>query len=342
MIPIPAIDFSNAEFTEVSFSFSIFENAYFFNSKFRKKADFWVTEFHKFADFRGAIFEDIANFTRIVLGDNAECKFYHTIFKDYLIFDNKDDPLGYDFSNALLNLQGAIMEKPERCGFHTLILHPSWFIDTDPRKFVFTNIQWKNIDSDWRNTNIKAELDRLDDTPNAKRLLTIACRQFAENAENNSRFEEASKFRRMAFETERLLRKEKQIEWWNEKIFCRQILTEIGEKLKNAPFDFAHFLYRTTSYYGESSARAFKLLMLIILLSAFLYWTPLSQFLDKENFRSLEFLEAVSYSLRVMVLQRPEPFPANTFGKWVVALESVLAPLQAALLALAIRRKFMR
>lgn len=43
-----------------------------------------------------------------------------------------------------------------------------------------------------------------------------------------------------------------------------------------------------------------------------------------------------------MALQKPEPLPANRRAKALVLFEIILGPLQAALLALAIRRKFMR
>jgi hypothetical protein len=43
-----------------------------------------------------------------------------------------------------------------------------------------------------------------------------------------------------------------------------------------------------------------------------------------------------------MTLQKPEPSAANKRAKAAVLFETILGPLQAALLALAIRRKFMR
>jgi hypothetical protein len=52
--------------------------------------------------------------------------------------------------------------------------------------------------------------------------------------------------------------------------------------------------------------------------------------------------DGVAHSLFVATLQRPEPKPADALTKFLVILETILAPLQAALLALAIRRKFMR
>jgi hypothetical protein len=53
------------------------------------------------------------------------------------------------------------------------------------------------------------------------------------------------------------------------------------------------------------------------------------------TFRSAIFNE-------VMAFQKPEPRPATTIAHWVVLLETILGPVQAALLLLAIRRKFMR
>jgi len=56
----------------------------------------------------------------------------------------------------------------------------------------------------------------------------------------------------------------------------------------------------------------------------------------------LEFSRALTYSLAVMSLQRPEPRPLTNWAHTPVTFETILGPVQAALLALAIRRKFMR
>ncbi|HEV7646221.1 MAG TPA: hypothetical protein VGO50_19965 [Pyrinomonadaceae bacterium] len=54
--------------------------------------------------------------------------------------------------------------------------------------------------------------------------------------------------------------------------------------------------------------------------------------------------DAAFYSLNVMAFQKPEPKPAN--DSWptrlVITLQTILGPVQATLLLLAIRRKFMR
>lgn len=56
----------------------------------------------------------------------------------------------------------------------------------------------------------------------------------------------------------------------------------------------------------------------------------------------LEFSRALTYSLAVISLQKPEPKPLTGTAQTLVLLETILGPVQAALLALAIRRKFMR
>ncbi|HEY0323644.1 MAG TPA: hypothetical protein VGC66_22005 [Pyrinomonadaceae bacterium] len=56
----------------------------------------------------------------------------------------------------------------------------------------------------------------------------------------------------------------------------------------------------------------------------------------------LRLPRSLTYSLSVMTLQKPEPRPATITAHTLVILETILGPIQAALLALAIRRKFMR
>lgn len=56
----------------------------------------------------------------------------------------------------------------------------------------------------------------------------------------------------------------------------------------------------------------------------------------------VEFSRALTYSLAVMSLQKPDPKPLTGTAQTLVLLETILGPVQAALLALAIRRKFMR
>jgi hypothetical protein len=70
--------------------------------------------------------------------------------------------------------------------------------------------------------------------------------------------------------------------------------------------------------------------------------TGASMTLEDTTGQPLEFTRALTYSLAVMSLQRPEPRPLTNWAQTLVTLETILGPVQAPLLALAIRRKFMR
>lgn len=347
--------FTGSKFKENKFDHVSFCGPTQFNSwvTFDGKTDFSCARFLGKTEFDTAKFESSVSFEEAEFAPTSQVSFYGSSFLDsvsfkkailggYLNFEgNKSqDVFG---PNSSLSLRKARLESPEKLSFHSVRLRPSWFIDTDSRKFVLTNIKWES--GQGKATSVRDELEDLENSNSPTnhpafarhRLLSTAFRQLGENAETNNRFDEASRFRRLAFETERLLRKENQREWLKEKS-----LSGLWLWMKRAPVDLAHFLYRVTSHYGESSVRALMLLLAIVLLSALLYWTSLCQFSDKEIIRSLGALEAVPYALRVMFLQRPDPFPSNTLGRWVVSLETILAPLQLALLALALRRKFMR
>lgn len=63
---------------------------------------------------------------------------------------------------------------------------------------------------------------------------------------------------------------------------------------------------------------------------------------SKPEVYKMNYGEGFVHSLYVAALQRPEPKAHDTQTKLFVILETIFAPLQAALLALAIRRKFMR
>ena len=96
----------------------------------------------------------------------------------------------------------------------------------------------------------------------------------------------------------------------------------------------AHTDCPIASGYGERVWLAFAWLIGIWLLSAMFYVGL--------GFPNRELSSALLYSAGVMTLQKPEPRPATNAAQSLVMLETILGPVQAALLALAIRRKFMR
>ncbi|MCM3903401.1 MAG: hypothetical protein ND866_16995, partial [Pyrinomonadaceae bacterium] len=252
------------------------------------------------------------------------------VFRDRVSFAGSKDRPVFSTSSSV-DLQFARIEKPEQLSFHTLSLHPHWFVNVDSREFDFTNIVWTN--SGLAKPEIALLAARLnDDTTLSHRLIGICCQNLAANAEDNSRYRQASHFRRMAMDAERL-------ETWGG-------FRVIG----------LSWWYWFASGYGERPFQALVVLLGILLLSALIYnqvgfarWEPrLASEIDVATAKRdevgapLNFTRALTYSAAVMTLQKPEPRPATTWAQTVVLLETILGPVQAALLALAIRRKFMR
>jgi hypothetical protein len=163
-----------------------------------------------------------------------------------------------------------------------------------------------------RNFKEEIKLLKSTDEPSPHRLLAITYRQLAINAEENHRYEEASKFRYCSMEAERLENSRGlafwQIRWW----------------------------YWLASGYGERVFKAFVVLLAIWIIFAWLY-TRVGFVND-----SLNYSRSLLYSMNVMLFQKPEPKPATFWAGALIILQLILGPLQAALLALAVRRKFMR
>jgi len=307
--------FRGTEFCAIAgFSWAKFEaDASFSGATFRAEADFVQTTFALAADFSDTSFMAAANFR-------------YASFSSYFKFiGDKGKPVFYQ--GTFLDLQFARIENPERCSFQTLRLHPCWFINIDCRRFEFINISWRlNIEQDI--TDLQERRVR----QIAQWPLAVTLRFLAVNAEESHRYEEASKFRYMAMDVQRRER-------WRGLCFWR-----------------LSWWYWLASGYGERASQAFLILLGIILLSAFCYThvgfkrseTKSVTERDLVNANQdnigapLGFGRALIYSAGVMILQKPEPRPVTSLAHTVVLLETVLGPVQAALLALAIRRKFMR
>lgn len=316
--------FDFALFIETTFSANVdfgsatFEDVRFYKATFAKDTFFDVTEFNNNVSFNSAVFgsESYVIFRDAFFAGKAD--FRYCTAEGYLIFSNPRQSKESSFE-----FQHAVFEKASRISFHTVDLHPSWFVNIDSRKFVFTDIFWIDLNWDFWNKRLNREIDSLEGRgikDEKKRLFEIAARQLAVNAEENNRYEEAAKFRYMAMETRRL------------------------EETKQ--FNFSRYLiwlYKWTSGYGESWTRAALVLLAVILFFGALYASPLSTFdYGADQFRWMFKGEGLVHSLSVAAFQRPEPKAADTLTKFFIILETIFAPLQAALLALAIRRKFMR
>jgi len=359
-----AARFRSATFTDdADFALATFTGgADFSKAKFSKigKTSFYKTNVAKDIFFDRTRFRGDLSFNSAIFGSDSDVFFRRTFFasnvdfqyctaEGYLRFSNLRQREGSKF-----DFQEAAFENASRISFHTVRLRPNWLVNVDSRKFVFTNLHWENCKA--QKDELKDELSDLIKrgikVPNNYRLLTISFRNLAANAEESNRLEEASRFRESTYECERLERLNKQELWRKNvanqlktKILCwklfsetNNVLSKMSELVRNAPLDLVHFLYRKLSFYGESWFRAAWLLGVIWVIFSFAYWL-FGHFVSPER---IGFGESFGYSLLVMTLQRPDPRPVPGITQFLYGLETVLAPVQAALLALAIRRKFMR
>jgi hypothetical protein len=337
-----AVSFTSAEFiSDASFpSVRFGAEAYFGSAEFGaaayfNSATFSAKAYFSFAKFRAEAYFDSATFSAVTNFDSATfstvTSFRFATFKDYVKFAGSGEKKVFD-DDSSLNLHFARIEYPDHVTFHTLKLRPYWFVNVDARRFEFINVR-----VNWRSIKVREEIKSLgtDDALSAHRLLAIACRNLAVNAEENHRYEEASRFRYMAMEARRLE------SWESWRDFASWTLV---------------WLYWLASGYGEGAWRAFVVLIGVWLVAAALYtwvgfarWEPrmatqqeAAEARRDEVGEPLRWPRALTYSLGVMTLQKPEPRPATNAAQSLVMLETILGPVQAALLALAIRRKFMR
>ncbi|HEX8399651.1 MAG TPA: hypothetical protein VF644_19615 [Pyrinomonadaceae bacterium] len=99
--------------------------------------------------------------------------------------------------------------------------------------------------------------------------------------------------------------------------------------------------YWLSSNYGESPLKAAVVLGIIILIYAIGYY--FADFKISDIQIHLSFSQAILQSVATATFQNIEHIkPNSNTSVFLMVSEKIIAPLQAALLALAIRRKFMR
>jgi hypothetical protein len=341
---------SDAEFYAATFSgLAIFETASFnggaaFNlvifgdgaifrvATFDLAASFYSAKFNAEADFNSAKFNGEVSFHSTTFGDRVS--FRAATFKDYVRFAG-DEKNQYFDDKSSLDLQFARIEKPERFSFHTVKLRPHWFVNVDARKFEFTSVDWHWYNPHWYNRKIRGKLKRQlsEKAIPSYILLAVACRRLAVNAEENNLYWRASSFRYLAMNVERL---------------------DTGRGFAFWKVDWWYWL---ASGFGERIPRALVAFFVIWLSFALLFRLPNPVRCPEkgpaayclrweENDKTRDYFDRFSnsavYAVEVMTLQKPEPKPASPVAHLAVMLCALLGPVQAALLALAIRRKFMR
>ncbi len=234
-----------------------------------------------------------------------------------------------------LSLKDARFENPQNANFRNIRLRPHYFIEVDVSKFTFHNCGW--VRKGGKKLKLKDEIELATET-----LISQTYNQLAINHEETRNYQESSSFRYNAMEAKRL----------SNKGFRR--ITRI----------FSLFwLYKLVSGYGEKWHWALGVLLAFLIGFGYLYASPFSAFdygkdgkppsadtvaqnlCDKVRIigdPQMNVCEGILHSLSVATFQRPEPKANDVLTKLFIVLEVIFAPLQAALLALAIRRKFMR
>jgi pentapeptide repeat protein len=327
---------ARANFDDVAFK----GNANFDRATFRARVGFNSARFEKRASFKSATFHDRTNFGRASFRGGVNFRLSN--FKNYVRFEGaKAKDVFLD--GSWLDLREIKIDAPELVSFHTLRLRPYWFVEANPSKFDFIRV-------DWGDTTVGKEIQGLRKFRSIRErnhLLAIAFWYLAVNAEENHRYEEASNFRYMAMNARR--------ESWREGVTClARLFLSLKRNRKIREKRLAEFklfcrsfwkdlspllwLYWAVSGYGEKVLRALVVLVGILVLFAGLYAVTAR---DETTSRS-RLWRAFSDSARVMTLQKPDPPPPTTAVQVLVTIETILGPVQAALLALAIRRRFMR
>jgi uncharacterized protein YjbI with pentapeptide repeats len=318
-------DFSKAVFRGgVSFIRTVFHKEAFFSGtsfkedvsfdevKFKQLSNFIEITASRKADFREAIFEGPAYFDEATFN---KANFSDAYFKEGASFWKlKTSPL------SVLGLRATVVEKPERFSFHTTWLRPSWFVDVDAQRFDFSDVEWFSLPNGSQ-LKLEDEIGALEkrgiETPQSLRKLATACRKLMNNAEENREYPSANEFH-----------------YWSMDALRKEGWTRLG---------LIGTLYWALSGYGVRAARAFWALVVIWAAFATLYvLVDPSEF--KDFGQGIGYLwQAAVYSLLALARLNPEPRPEEPgLFQFLVGLEGILAPLQIALLAFAIRRKVMR
>jgi uncharacterized protein YjbI with pentapeptide repeats len=349
--------FVGVQFDEVDFSDTTFTgDADFKETKFRGSADFGAARLKANAFFNDTEFEKNAYFNDVKFLNNEEREgippeaiassrdrvvaFDKAKFKDAVAFGSVE----FD-SQVNLRFMDTTFEQPDRVSFQDVNLRPIWFASVDPRPLHFIKVHWNKL---YRRKFIAAEIKTLEDqgidTPYES--LEIVCGQLAVNAEENSRYGEAARFRFIANKARsrgtwhNLIKNPSEWESWinlNPLLWIYGFVSGYGERAWQAALVLVSicFIFAAIFYFGQRDGVWWRL-------STADTGTSTADQPAEQKPILRDFKEAVIYSAAVLTLQKPEPLPANKRAKTFVLLETVLGPIQAALLALAIRRKFMR
>jgi hypothetical protein len=299
---------------------TIFEDrAIFLDATFNKAAGFMEATFNKTAHFTEVTFGGTAYFNRATFNEWAG--FLEANFKDRASFHRLQT-----YPHTAMGFAYTTAEKPERVSFHSIHLRPSWFVDAvDAQKFDFSDVEWFEL-PDGNELRLENEIKYLESrdikSPQSLRKLNKSCQRLMINAEENRDYPTANEFHYWSMETQR-------------------------EEIPGSAFAPWKLIwwYWLLSGYNERPVRAAFWLVVMLLGFAGLYmWQGPVGVQESSLVRLLQAgLESVVYSLGVMTrLANAVPESESVLVRSLIILEGVLGPVQFALFALALRRRFMR
>ncbi len=334
--------FQNVNFGDNSLEEN-YDSFFFNNTIFEKTVSFQNSNFLLQINFSNSRFKNSADFRKTTV--KTSINFEDASFESFAKFSGQSNN-HTSWAKEGLNFTSVEVEKPERISFQSINLKPDSFNKTDIKKFDFTDIKWdvKEFRVDWSRFK---DLFTSNDEAEARRTnyvnLEKTYRRFASYAEENNDYQNASKFRFTSFDIQRITpwygRLPITLLWW----------------------------YKWTSRYGESwiwSLVVFALLIIVFFPYVYTNLNFRTCAKDRPIYTSIaiceskneeikqnctcsddriSFGDAVIQSLTTATFQNIEyRKPITWRGELWIILEKIFAPLQAALLALAIRRKFMR
>ncbi len=341
--------FDEQKYTHTDYQGVVFTcNVIFDGNRNLDNLDFHYATFQKQIAFENVVVADL-KLRKTYFTEDAELLFKNASCKGWINLNRatfegklnlyKVDNYKFFTGNGRLSAVETKFDKPNWITFRNVRLLPEYFFDVDSSKFTFHDCKWIEENENYLKLNKS-------DSYQTHKQIAQTCNYLAINYEENRHFEESSMFRYASMDSKRL----------------SFIASEKKDWFKRFNL-LLYRIYKWTSGYGESWSWAMGVLIGLLILFGYLYSSPLSAFdygkegkpvsentvaqniCDKVRLignPDMNVCEGIVHSLSVATFQRPEPKAYDTLTKLFVALEVILAPLQAALLALAIRRKFMR
>lgn len=318
--------FDNATFDNASFRATSFKTVEFRHVSF-KSANFFMSTFADTVDFEGCTWEK-ADFTEARF--QGDTNFLNTSFENEVkfpevLFESRVRFFGTEANRMFrpetcVSFQDARVHEPEQFTFHTVLLRPNWFVNTDARNLNFINVKWHGLSGSPKESlqnELSALQDREIESPYG--LLAKTCRELYSNYEDNREYPIANEFHYWSMDALRM-------EGWQR-------------------FGLIRTLYWAMSGYSERPGRAFGVLVLVWTTFTILYFMlgPESLRMTSNFTESAGHLwQAAVYSLSALARLNPTPVPEAGLFQLLVALEGIFGPLQIALFVLAVRRKVMR